>query len=83
VEPIDVVFCKRDGRLTGEAFVVLSNPMHVDVALSKNRTYLGRRYVEIYRAKKQVGVGVGVTSSFATLSFLTRFLHSRVVLRQE
>ncbi|KAF5827170.1 putative heterogeneous nuclear ribonucleoprotein [Dunaliella salina] len=52
VEPIDVVLCKRDGRLTGEAFVVLSNPMHVEMALAKNRTYLGRRYIEIYRAKK-------------------------------
>jgi heterogeneous nuclear ribonucleoprotein F/H len=54
VEPIDVVLVKRDGRLTGEAFVVLSGPMHVEHALSKNRSYMGRRYIEIFRAKKQV-----------------------------
>uniref|UniRef100_A0A7S0S406 RRM domain-containing protein n=1 Tax=Chlamydomonas leiostraca TaxID=1034604 RepID=A0A7S0S406_9CHLO len=51
-EPIDVVLVKRDGRLTGEAYVVLSNGMHVEMALSKNRSYMGRRYIEIYRAKK-------------------------------
>jgi len=45
---------RRDGRLSGEAFVVLSSPMHVEVGLSKNRTYLGRRYIEVYRAKKMV-----------------------------
>ena len=45
---------RREGRLSGEAFVVLSSPMHVEVGLSKNRTYLGRRYIEVYRAKKIV-----------------------------
>lgn len=54
VEPIDIVLVKRDGRLTGEAFVVLAGPMHVDVALSKNRSYMGRRYIEIYAARKMV-----------------------------
>lgn len=39
--------------------MVLSNPMHVEMALSKNRTYLGRRYIEIYRAKKSVGGRAG------------------------
>lgn len=56
-DPIDVVLVKRDGRLSGEAFVVLSNGMHVEMALSKNRSYMGRRYIEIYRAKKMVGTG--------------------------
>jgi hypothetical protein len=45
---------RRDGRLSGEAYLVLSSPMHVEVGLSKNRTYLGRRYIEVYRAKKAV-----------------------------
>lgn len=49
-----MVLVKRDGRLTGEAYVVLSNAMHVEMALSKNRSYMGRRYIEIYRAKKSV-----------------------------
>lgn len=52
-----MILVKRDGRLTGEAFVVLSGPMHVEHALSKNRSYMGRRYIEIFRAKKLVGAG--------------------------
>lgn len=52
VEPIDMVLVKRDGRLTGEAFVVLSSPMQIEMALAKNRSYMGRRYIEIYKAKK-------------------------------
>lgn len=51
-DPVDILMVRRDGRLSGEAFIVLSSPMHVDLALSKNRSYLGRRYVEVYRAKK-------------------------------
>ena len=53
-DPVDILMVRRDGRLSGEAFIVLSSPMHVDLALSKNRSYLGRRYVEVYRAKKSV-----------------------------
>lgn len=53
-DPVDILMVRRDGRLSGEAFVVLSSPMHVEVGLSKNRTYLGRRYIEVYRAKKIV-----------------------------
>lgn len=45
---------RRDGRLSGEAFIVLSSPMQVELSLSKNRSYLGRRYVEVFRAKKPV-----------------------------
>lgn len=51
-----MVLTKRDGRLTGEALVLLSNPMHVDLALAKDRSYLGRRYIEIAHAKKPVSV---------------------------
>jgi hypothetical protein len=56
-DPVDIMMVRRDGRLSGEAFIVLSSPMHVELALSKNRTYLGRRYIEVYRAKKLVGCG--------------------------
>ncbi len=65
---MDILMVKRDGRLSGEAFVVLSSPMHVEVALSKNRTYLGRRYIEVYRAKKVVSCGGGVRSKFVVAS---------------
>ena len=51
---MDILMVRRDGRLSGEAYIVLSMPMHVELALSKNRTYLGRRYIEVYRAKKTV-----------------------------
>eukprot|EP00955_Chlamydomonas_euryale_P087708 364319-Chlamydomonas_euryale.AAC.6 len=44
----------RDGRLSGEAFIVMSSPMHVELALSKNRSYMGRRYVEVFRSKRAV-----------------------------
>lgn len=43
---------KREGRFTGEAYVILGSPLLVDVALMKNKSYMGRRYIEIFRAKK-------------------------------
>lgn len=54
-EPIDILMVHRDGRLSGEAFVVLSSPMQVELALSKNRSYMGRRYVEVFKTQKMVG----------------------------
>lgn len=30
----------------------MTSPMQVDMAVSKDKTYLGRRYVEVFRAKK-------------------------------
>lgn len=45
---------KRDGRFSGEAYVVLGSPMQVDMVLMKNKSYMGRRYIEIFRAKKLV-----------------------------
>lgn len=45
---------KRDGRFSGEAYVVLGSPMAVDMALTKNKSYMGRRYIEIFKAKKLV-----------------------------
>eukprot|EP00803_Ostreobium_quekettii_P005872 evm.model.scf_2585.2 EVM.evm.TU.scf_2585.2 scf_2585:12737-19061(-) len=51
-EPVDILTIKRDGRFTGEAFVVFGSPMQVEMALSKNKGYMGRRYIEVFRAKK-------------------------------
>eukprot|EP00854_Cymbomonas_tetramitiformis_P028613 gene28613-35491_t len=54
LDPIDVVFVRKGGRLSGEAYVVLPGPLQVEVAIqSKNRQNLGRRYVEVFRATKQ------------------------------
>lgn len=53
-EPLDIVLLRRDGRLSGEAFVVVGNLQYVEMTLAKNKCYLGRRYVEVYKAKKMV-----------------------------
>jgi hypothetical protein len=53
-EPVDILMAKRDGRFSGEAFVVLSSPLQIQMAEDKNKSYMGRRYVEVFRAKKQV-----------------------------
>ena len=53
LEPVDVLIVRRDGRATGEAYVVLANQMLMEVALQKNRGPMGRRYIEVFRSKKQ------------------------------
>ncbi len=45
---------KRDGRFSGEAFVVLGSTLQIQMAVDKNKSYMGRRYVEVFRAKKLV-----------------------------
>lgn len=52
LEPVDILLCKRDGRFSGEAFVVLASPLQIQMAVDKNKSYMGRRYVEVFRAKK-------------------------------
>ncbi|GMH32181.1 hypothetical protein BSKO_00015 [Bryopsis sp. KO-2023] len=51
-ETVDILMVKREGRFSGEAYVVLASPMAVDMALTKNKSYMGRRYIEIFKAKK-------------------------------
>uniref|UniRef100_A0A7S0SMT5 RRM domain-containing protein n=1 Tax=Mantoniella antarctica TaxID=81844 RepID=A0A7S0SMT5_9CHLO len=53
LEPVDVLIVRRDGRTTGEAYVLFGNPLQMDFALQKNRQSMGRRYVEVFRSKKQ------------------------------
>ncbi|KAF2287381.1 hypothetical protein GH714_039789 [Hevea brasiliensis] len=50
---VDVLFVHRGGKFTGEAFCVLGYPLQVDFALQKNRQNMGRRYVEVFRSKRQ------------------------------
>lgn len=52
VEPVDVVIVLRNGKPNGDAFVILSHPSELDVALRKNKAYLGTRYIEVFEAKK-------------------------------
>lgn len=50
---IDVFLVAKGGRFSGEAFVVFASPSHVEFALQRDRQNMGRRYVEVFRCKKQ------------------------------
>ena len=52
LEPIDVVIVQRHGKSTGEAFAVLAHPAELDMALRKNKAYLGTRYIEVFETRK-------------------------------
>eukprot|EP00873_Tetraselmis_striata_P007925 jgi/Tetstr1/428189/TSEL_018240.t1 len=51
-EPVDILMVKRNGRFSGEAFVLLGTPLQVDYALQKNKMNMGRRYIEVFGAKR-------------------------------
>lgn len=51
---MDILMVKRGGRFSGEAFALLPAGSQMDFALAKNKTYMGKRYVEVFRAKKLV-----------------------------
>lgn len=50
---VDVLLVNKGGRFTGEAFVVLASGVQADLALNRDRQNMGRRYVEVFRCKKQ------------------------------
>ncbi|KAB1200172.1 Heterogeneous nuclear ribonucleoprotein F [Morella rubra] len=50
---VDILFVHSGGKFSGEAFCVLGYPLQVDFALQRNRQNLGRRYVEVFRSKRQ------------------------------
>ncbi|XAR62335.1 hypothetical protein NMG60_11017059 [Bertholletia excelsa] len=50
---IDILFVHKNGKFTGEAYCVLAYPLQVDFALQRNRQNIGRRYVEVFRSKRQ------------------------------
>ncbi|XP_010550499.1 PREDICTED: heterogeneous nuclear ribonucleoprotein H isoform X2 [Tarenaya hassleriana] len=50
---VDVLLVNKNGRFSGEAFVVFSGPMQVQIALQRDRQNMGRRYVEVFRCYKQ------------------------------
>lgn len=50
---VDVLLVNKNGRFTGEAFVVFANSVQSDCALQRDRQNLGRRYVEVFRCSKQ------------------------------
>ncbi|KAF7829053.1 heterogeneous nuclear ribonucleoprotein H2 isoform X1 [Senna tora] len=50
---VDVLLVNKSGRFSGEAFVVLAGAMQVEFALQRDRQNMGRRYVEVFRCKRQ------------------------------
>lgn len=50
---LDVLFVNKGGRFSGEAFCVLAYPLQVDFAVQRNMRNMGRRYVEVFRSKRQ------------------------------
>ncbi|TVU20134.1 hypothetical protein EJB05_36327, partial [Eragrostis curvula] len=50
---VDCLLVHKNGRFTGEAFVVFPAAMQAEFALHRNRQNMGRRYVEVFRCKKQ------------------------------
>ncbi|KAD7479138.1 hypothetical protein E3N88_02274 [Mikania micrantha] len=53
LEIVDLLLVNKDGRFSGDAFVVFSRPIQADLAVQKNRQNMGRRYVEVFKCKKQ------------------------------
>ena len=48
MDPVDVLIAQRGGRATGEAIAVLSHPAEMDIAMRKNKAYMGSRYIELF-----------------------------------
>lgn len=49
---VDILLVKKQGRFSGDAFVVFAVPLQADLALRKDRQNIGHRYVEVFRAQK-------------------------------
>eukprot|EP00267_Zea_mays_P027760 XP_008656953.2 G-rich sequence factor 1 isoform X1 [Zea mays] len=49
---VDCLLVNKNGRFTGEAFVVFPTAMQTESGLHHNRQNMGRRYVEVFRCKK-------------------------------
>mmetsp|Transcript_17406 Transcript_17406/g.20892 ORF Transcript_17406/g.20892 Transcript_17406/m.20892 type:complete len:306 (+) Transcript_17406:218-1135(+) len=53
LDPIDVVMCRnKSGRMSGEAYVVFPGAVQVEQALTRNGHHMGKRYIEVFNAKK-------------------------------
>jgi hypothetical protein len=51
---VDYFCVNREGRFAGEAFMVLCSEQQVEAALAKHKSYIGKRYVEVFRARRSV-----------------------------
>ncbi|CAI5471587.1 unnamed protein product [Closterium sp. Yama58-4] len=52
LEIVDILFVRKEHRLVGEAFVLFASTLHSELALQRNKMHMGRRYIEVFRAKK-------------------------------
>lgn len=53
LEIVDVLLVNKDGKFSGDAFVVFSRPIQADLAVQKDRHNMGPRYIEVFKCKKQ------------------------------
>eukprot|EP00262_Sarcandra_glabra_P006554 TRINITY_DN18894_c0_g1_i1.p1 TRINITY_DN18894_c0_g1~~TRINITY_DN18894_c0_g1_i1.p1 ORF type:complete len:262 (+),score=43.69 TRINITY_DN18894_c0_g1_i1:178-963(+) len=53
LDVVDVLLVNKNGRFSGEAFVVFAGPMQTEFGLQRDRQNMGRRYVEVFRCNKQ------------------------------
>lgn len=49
---LDVIFFVKEGKTTGEAVVLFSSMPHYEAGLQRNHQHMGRRYVEVFQAKR-------------------------------
>mmetsp|Transcript_2523 Transcript_2523/g.3714 ORF Transcript_2523/g.3714 Transcript_2523/m.3714 type:complete len:314 (-) Transcript_2523:282-1223(-) len=62
---LDVVMITRcDGRTTGEALVLFTNPMDLNLAISRDKQHMGHRYIEVFQAKR-MDYYIAVTSQMS------------------
>ncbi|OMO71409.1 hypothetical protein CCACVL1_18230 [Corchorus capsularis] len=50
---VDVLLVNKNGRFSGEAYVLFSGSMQVEFALQRDRQNMGHRYVEVFRCNRQ------------------------------
>ncbi|KAK4789139.1 hypothetical protein SAY86_020458 [Trapa natans] len=50
---VDILLVNKNGRFSGEAFVIFAGDMHVELALQRDRLNIGRRYIEVFRCNKE------------------------------
>lgn len=50
---VDILLANKNGRFSGEAFVVFAGPMQAEFALQRDRQNMRHRYVEVFRCKRQ------------------------------
>ncbi|KAJ0966758.1 hypothetical protein J5N97_023675 [Dioscorea zingiberensis] len=52
LDVVDCLLVNKNGRFSGEAFVVFPSIMQTEYALQRDRQNMGRRYIEVFRGSK-------------------------------